>query len=427
MVNWKSKYLKMKLKYINAKQKGGANFSNLNMDLRQMIGLNLSTPTYNALFPPKDRIDWCPNQLMKEKYCKKQELALDNNNVECRRCVDDLIDYYKVQYGPQPYSLTNQNKLWTYIGLDAAGPWYGSGPGVFIFNDGSVYEGYFEDASCWDDGLYYTNDGRVIEGILDMENILVYDKISICIGEEWNGRSCPEEFVLFNKKLEINNEDEQLPYDFEKEEREANDFERHPNPTNYEYFKSASKYIEKDLLPSHEKNIKKKHKKNIKKQQQQDISDYTDKQCYYENGVSGTKRKKGPNAASCGSGNNKPGCCISDEPWKTHCNWVVSDGCRKKQSDEFVAQPNQTNLESDEFEEQPNQTNLEFINQEQQQQHITDYTDKQCHYENGVSGTKRKKGPSAASCGDNKPGCCTSDEPWKTHCKWVVRDGCRKK
>ena len=426
MVNWKSKYLKMKLKYINAKQKGGANFNNLHMHLRQMIGMNLSPATYNVIFAPKDRIDWCPNQLMKEKYCKKQELALDNNNVECRRCVDNLIDYYKVKYGPKPYILAH--RFWTYIGLNPSGVYeLWDGPGVFIFNDGSLYEGYFDNTFNYEEepGLYYANDGRIIKGFLFLYGILNADNF-IIITEDYQELLSDYDKILFGKKYNENRDDE-FRYDIDKEAKEANEFEVHPNPTNFEFINGL--YIETE------------NKKDIKKQQQQDTTDYTDKQCYYENGVSGTKRKKGPNAASCGSGNNKPGCCISDEPWKTHCNWVVSDGCRKKQSDEFVAQPNQTNLESDEFvaqpnqtnlesdefEEQPNQTNLEFINQEQQQQHITDYTDKQCHYENGVSGTKRKKGPNADSCGDNKPGCCTSDEPWKTHCKWVVRDGCRKK
>jgi hypothetical protein len=37
MVNWKSKYLAMKLKYINAKYKGGSNFDVLEEDIQRLV------------------------------------------------------------------------------------------------------------------------------------------------------------------------------------------------------------------------------------------------------------------------------------------------------------------------------------------------------------------------------------------------------
>ena len=235
MVNWKSKYLKYKKKLEKINQKGGMNFNNLPTDMKQMIGMNLSPRKYNSLFTPQDRINWCPNQIMNEKFCENQELIFYENSEQCRKCIDDLIEYYKVKYGPKPYILHHNHKIWTYIGINSSGPYYGTGPGVYIFNDGSVYEGNFDEADSYEEGLYYANDGKVIKGLLDMNDLLIYNTITLFPQDCYDGRSCPEQFILINKKLEKRQEDDEIPSDPNKEQREAEDFIEHPEPNIFKF------------------------------------------------------------------------------------------------------------------------------------------------------------------------------------------------
>lgn len=110
-----------------------------------------------------------------EKQVKTRVMSTTENYLTTRQ---DLVRYYTGLFGDNPYILTHENNIWTYIGFSPAGPYTGEGYGVYIFNTCDVYIGRWMDTNVVEPGILCTHSGEIIKDLyIDDESLLCYNKV----------------------------------------------------------------------------------------------------------------------------------------------------------------------------------------------------------------------------------------------------------